>query len=409
MALLVTGIVCSWWAAARHGGDVIFPYMLSHSVIHGEPIYDRQWQLENIPAITGQSRPGEGFFYPAGTGFSTLPLAALSFRNAQFLWLAVLIGGVVLGTRALVRTWGKRESTATWMAIAGLVLLSASIRWGMTDLQGAPLVMGLLCLLVVWIDRDKYGAAFAITTFVLVFKFTVALPFVGLMLLRGRWREIAIAVAIAGLAQVAGFARVGGTAAFSAYTQGLAGLEALGSLNTPDPWDPMSSPRLDWTYLYTGLTGAPDIGKRLSQVTTLLVAIWLSWSAWRLRRRLDRQVTATILLAVTCFGILCVYHHHYDLSVAFVPLMMLAIMHLGGIIQLPTSFWVLVGPVAVIMTLLPIATSQRILLSLGGPTASGYMNIAFPISVTLALIASCLELRRLQTVDCWEKPLLSRF
>jgi hypothetical protein len=407
-ALLVAGIVFSWVASARQGGDVIYPYMLSHSLIHGEPIYDRQWELENIPTITGQRRPGEGFFYPAGTGFSTLPLAMFSFRNAQLLWLAILIGVVVLGTRELTRMGDERERTATWMAIAGLVLLSASIRWGMTPLQGAPLVMGLLCLFVICIDREKYGAAFAITMFVLVFKFTVALPFVGLMLVRGRWREIAVAVVIAGLAQVAGFARVGGAAAFSAYTQGVAGLEALGSINTPDPWDPMSSPRLDWTYLYTGLVGSAEFGKRLSQGTALLVAIWLSWSAWRLRDRRDRHATATILLAITCFGILCVYHHHYDVSSALVPLIMLATMHLNGTIKLPTSFWILIGPLAVMMALLPVATVQGLLQSVGGPTASGYVNIAFPISVTLALIASCLDLRRLQTDSSWQKPLLSR-
>jgi hypothetical protein len=408
-ALLVAGILSGWWASTRQGGDFIYPYMLSHSVLYGEPIYERQWQLENIPAITGQSTPGEGIFYPAGTGFSTLPLAALSFRNAQLLWVAVLIGVVVLGTRGLVRMSGKPEKTATWMAIAGFVLLSASIRWGMTPLQPAPLVMGLLCLFVVCIDKNKYVAASAITTYVLVLKFTVALPFVGLMLVRGRWREIAVAVAIAGLAHVAGFASVGGTAAFSEYTQGVAGLEALGSINTPDPWDPMSSPRLDWTYLYTGLIGAPEIGKRLSQATTVLVAIWLSWSVWRLRDRLDRQATATILLALTCFGILSVYHHHYDVSAALVPLMMLGAMHLGGIIKPSTSFLVLMGPLAAIMALLPVATVQGVLLSVGGPRAVGYMNIAFPISVTLALIASCLDLRRLQTGDCPEKPLFSRF
>jgi hypothetical protein len=397
--LLITGIVSSWWAASRQGGDVIFPYMLSHSLIHGEPIYDRQWQFENIPALTGQQRPGEGFFYPAGTGFASLPLAALSFRDAQLLWLAVLIGGVILGIRALQRMRGRGEKTATWMAIAGLVLLSASMRWGMTDLQAAPLIMGLLCLFVVCIHGERYGAAFAITTFVLVFKFTVALPFVCLMLIRGRWREIASAVAIAALTQLAGFARVGGMAAFNAYTQGLAGLEALGSINTPDPWDPASSPRLDWTYLYTGLIGDPEIGKRLSEVTALLVAIWLSWSAWRLRHHLDRHATATMLLALTCFGVLCIYHHHYDVSTVFVPLMILAALHLDGIVKLPTSFWVLIAPLAAMMVLLPVGTAPRILELVVGPMAKGYMNIAFPISVTLALIASCLDLRRLEVGD----------
>ena len=84
--------------------------MLSHSLLYGEPIYDRDWQLESLPAITGQGRPGEGFFYPAGTGFATLPFVALSYRNAQLLWLAVLIAVVMLGTASLLRVWRETDN-----------------------------------------------------------------------------------------------------------------------------------------------------------------------------------------------------------------------------------------------------------------------------------------------------------
>jgi hypothetical protein len=255
-ALLVVAIASGWWASTRQGGDFIYPYMLSHSLLYGEPIYDRDWQLESLPAITGQERPGEGFFYPAGTGFATLPFVAFSYRKAQLLWLAVLIAVVVLGTASFLRVWREGDKNLPWMAAAGLVLLSASIRWGMTPLQGAPLVMGLLCLFVVSIKKGNYFAASAITTFVLVLKFTVAIPFLAFLLLLGKWRETAGAGAIAALAHMVAFARV------------VAGLEALGSIHTPDPWDVMSSPRADWTYLYKGLIGDPQIGKRLSLATT---------------------------------------------------------------------------------------------------------------------------------------------
>jgi Glycosyltransferase family 87 len=395
-ALLVVAIASGWWASTRQGGDFIYPYMLSHSLLYGEPIYDRDWQLESLPAITGQERPGEGFFYPAGTGFATLPFVAFSYRKAQLLWLAVLIAVVVLGTASFLRVWREGDKNLPWMAAAGLVLLSASIRWGMTPLQGAPLVMGLLCLFVVSIKKGNYFAASAITTFVLVLKFTVAIPFLAFLLLLGKWRETAGAGAIAALAHMVAFARVGGLAAFSAYAQGVAGLEALGSINTPDPWDVMSSPRADWTYLYKGLIGDPQIGKRLSLATTVLVAIWLLWLGWRLRDRLEGQVTATFLLAVTCFGLLCVYHHHYDVSAALVPLMMLGILHLGGN-KLPPSFLLLTAPLVAIVALLPVALMQRLLASLGGPSAVGYMNIFFPASITLALLAGCLHLTRLQS------------
>lgn len=110
-ALLVVAIASGWWASTRQGGDFIYPYMLSHSLLYGEPIYDRDWQLESLPAITGQERPGEGFFYPAGTGFATLPFVAFSYRKAQLLWLAVLIAVVVLGTASFLRVWREGDKT----------------------------------------------------------------------------------------------------------------------------------------------------------------------------------------------------------------------------------------------------------------------------------------------------------
>ena len=135
-ALLVVAIASRWWASTRQGGDFIYPYMLSHSLLYGEPIYDRDWQSESLPTITGQGRPGEGFFYPAGTGFATLPFVALSYRNAQLLWLAVLSAVVVLGTASLLRAWRETDKNAPWMAVAGLVLVSASVRWGHNALTG---------------------------------------------------------------------------------------------------------------------------------------------------------------------------------------------------------------------------------------------------------------------------------
>jgi hypothetical protein len=402
-AFLAVSIASSWWAATREGGkfafDFIFPYLLSHSVLYGEPVYERQWQLEHVPEITGRARPEEGIFYPAGTGFATLPFVALSFHNAERLWLVALIAAVVFGIRTLIRTLDESKKDSSWMVVAGLVLLSSSVRWGITHLQGAPLILGLLCLFVARLDSGKYLQACAITTYVLVFKFTVALPFVGLLLLHQRFREIASATVIAGITHVVGFARTGGLAALRAYTEGVGALEVPGSINTPSPWDPASSPRIDWTYLYTGLIGDPQLAKRLSLLTTALIGSWLLWSMWRLRASLDKRKIACMLLALASLGMLCVYHHHYDLSAVLVPLLMLGALHWAGDFRLPAGFLLLVAPLVAMATLLPLATVQRLLFSLGGPTAVGYMNIAFPTCITLALAASCLLLWQLQTQE----------
>jgi hypothetical protein len=100
--------------------------------------------------------------------------------------------------------------------------------------------------------------------------------------------------------------------------------------------------------------------------------------------------------ALTCLGSLSVYHHHYDISAVLVPLIMLAVLYRNGELELPKSVLILAAPLAAMVTLLPVAMGQRLLTSIGGPAAGGFMNIAFPISITMALIASCLLIRQLR-------------
>ena len=150
VVLLGAGVFLSWWASTRQGGDFIYPYMLSYSLLHGEPIYDRQWQFDNIPAITGQSVPGEGFFYPAGTGFSTLPLALLSFRNAQILWLSYYWRVVLVWVAAHVGPT-LRDGHMDGNRRSGLA--QRSICWGNYTTQRSAVVMG--CLRVCGVYRRR--------------------------------------------------------------------------------------------------------------------------------------------------------------------------------------------------------------------------------------------------------------
>lgn len=93
---------------------------------------------------------------------------------------------------------------------------------------------------------------FSIATFATALKFSIAFQFLGLLILHKRYWILG---ASAGLLNLVGFARVGGLVSFKAYLEGVVSQEALGSVDTPDPWDPQSVPRLDWPYLFYGFSG----------------------------------------------------------------------------------------------------------------------------------------------------------
>ena len=52
--------------------------------------------------------------------------------------------------------------------------------------------------------------------------------------------------------------------AVDAYLAGTSTLEARGGINTPNFWEHVSIPRVDWTYLVTGLTGSLGSAARRS-------------------------------------------------------------------------------------------------------------------------------------------------
>src|SRR5258708_39261954 len=93
--------------------------------------------------------------FPPATGFAMLPLALLPFAQAKILWFVIINLTLVLGIRALVRVAAPSIGPHAWMMIAGIILLSAAIRWGMMLLQGAPFVLGLLCFFVATLHKDR--------------------------------------------------------------------------------------------------------------------------------------------------------------------------------------------------------------------------------------------------------------
>jgi hypothetical protein len=316
----------------------------------------------------------------------TLPLALMPYPLAHALWLALMIGLVAYGVRSLVRLVEPEAPSYQWRIAAGIVLASACVRWGMTPGQGAPLIMGVLCLFVVALQKRQSWLIFALATFATAFKPTLALPFLGLLVLHRQYKALVAAVGLWVACNLIGFVRLGGLTAFHAYQQNIRGLEAIDDINTPDPWRTISVPRLDWIYLLDGVTRHLALARLLTLVLAAGMGTLLIWQMRRFRMPIAVETTAAFLAVLVCLANSVVYHHHYDISLIVAP----GLVWYSRRKRLREPGWAnyLMLPLLLMAAFWPVATMQHLVSRYFGPIGWGLMDLLFPLSVTSAMIGA---------------------
>jgi hypothetical protein len=387
LGLLLLGIASCYWASARLGTDFASYQAMALSIVKGWPIYDFEFHRQLFPKAFGLPGPN-GMFYPPVTGIAVLPLALFDYHVGKLVWFGVMVTVGVLGVRAVVRTARPGSPSYLWVGGAGLVLLCSCVRWGMTSLQGAPLMLGLLCLLVAALHEKRWTAAFLLTLFAVMFKMTMAVPFVGALLLYRRYGAALAAGASSVALNALAFARLGGMTAVHQYRANIAIVERPNDINTADPFDLMSIPRLDWSYLLTGLTGHVSLARALSLALCVSMAAWIAYAALRTGVPKDLRTLAVFLCGFVSLGTVAVYHHQYDAALFVVPFLLLALTQARRK-ESHTGLW-LMFPLALLVTLLPIARVEIFLIQQFGLVSVGYFNMAFPVTVTLTTLGSLL-------------------
>ena len=96
--------------------------------------------------------------------------------------------------------------------------------------------------------------------------------------------------------------------------------------------------------------------------------------------------TALFLPPLVCLGSLCVYHHHYDASLFFVPALLwgLVLARQG----LPRWGAFMSAPLLAIILILPFGFAQNLASKLFGEHGIGLLKLSFPLALTAALVGS---------------------
>jgi hypothetical protein len=226
---------------------------------------------------------------------------------------------------------------------------------------------------------------FLATTAVFACKPTVGLPFALLLVLHRRYKVLFLALTTNVVLNAIAFSRLGGLDAVSDYRAGTATLERRGDINTPNFWEHISIPRIDWTYLVTGLTGSFGLGRALALLAGAASALFLCLACIRMAQPPSLADSCRVALAGTLVGLLVVYHHHYDLAMLIPPLLLAAMLHRE--LGLTWSRWVVwsFAPIAFIMLFVPAARAPKVVGSIVGHRGPGLVNVSFPLATTLAL------------------------
>jgi hypothetical protein len=392
LGLLAAATCASWLAARRDGYDAIYPYLLAYGMRTGAPVYDAAWRAQNVLSLTGQPAPHEGFFYSPSTGLVALPLAWLPFDLAKHVVLLGLVASTVIGVFAVFELARSPASWRTRVAVSALVLCTAASRWCMTFLQTAPVVAGLLAVTLWALHNRRFALAVVISAFAIPLKMTLAVPFIFLLFLYRQYARLALVGLAVLLADLVGFARVGGLAAYEQYRAGLLQLATIGDITSADPWDTTGRPRTDWNYLFASLSLEPARAQEVALVLASIVGVAVAIACLRVRGQPSLALACCVSTVSVCLSLVAVYHHHHDLVLLYVPLLLSALVYPDAKLH---RRWALlsIAPASLMMIGLPIQVVRRALLATFGEGGPAYLNLAFPIAVTLALCGALSTLR----------------
>jgi hypothetical protein len=394
--LLCVGFMLNWRNSQLRGEDFGHLFVISKSILERFDIYNAT--AAELPAVYKDYMNSEhfvpwGIFNLPSSGMALLPLVWLPYEIAKVLYFVVSTAVLLGGTYRVMQLFTAGLQFGTRVLILGAVLCSSGARWGFLYLQAAPLVFGLLGLFLWELDKQRSVRAFAICALVILIKFTLFLPFAGLALIRGRLLLVVAVATTWALANVVGFALVGGIDAVHGYLANMTLFERSDQLNYPDFRAPNSMPRLDWPYLLNALS--PDLprSQTIAMLLTAFFAAWLLWEFYRVHRFSDEPGATVVFLGpLISLSLLCVYHHHYDAIALLGPVLL----YLGRPAD-PRDrhlIFLFVAPVILFVGFWPVEKLQQLVQPFFGEDGARGLKLAGACCVNFAFGVSLVLLHR---------------
>lgn len=187
LAIAALGIAPVASALVNGGGD--FSVFWSAGATAGtstllDPVRHTEWQAAHHVAL-------DFWRYPPAFAFLFVPISWLPIWAGFVVNFAVMLGLVAVSGLLISRVFGLPRSLALLLSFAWTPA-TASVDIG----QNAPLALALALWTIDALRRDRQAEA-GLAVGLLLYKPTLALFLLGLLVLRGRWRALAVAAVVA--------------------------------------------------------------------------------------------------------------------------------------------------------------------------------------------------------------------
>jgi hypothetical protein len=359
-------------AAWRQGLD---PYLPSDPVLLARFGVSQGWGFgpalpHGLPLFALLSEMGNG-----GAGIALWILSFVAFGASMFL---------------LVR-WVGREWTATeaWLFVA--ILAQSRLNQSVAYRGQLGLILLLPMLLAVWLDPRRHpfaaGACLALT----LIKPTLALPLIGLFLVRRAWLALGSGAAITAAASVAAAVPLGVREIFASYAAAVDRWTIHERGEWAGSWHVTS-----WQAIVYDALGAESRASAIVGFFILAVAAGgIAWLAWRSRTRTGEMWTFAALLLFAQFGS---YHRVYD----GVPVFVVAALLWSRVRRWPARTPTAPEVCAALLTVLFLfvlssqAVSERVASALAVVPTGGAVN-----AWVTALLLACVILVGLEDARHW--------
>lgn len=257
---------------------------------------------------------------PLGGLVVLAPIAALPWRIARVVWIALLVISVGATIWALARAAGLGSlgsNDLRTLAFVAACLALAPFQTGLASGNTSILVIAL-CALAIWAARGRRD----ITAAVLFGVACSVKPQLGAFLVlyylvRKRWRLFTVAVATTLALNLIAIVQLHGVSWIQDYLRNAHGVVVGNPIDDFTTVNPARFALINLQVPFFSITGSPSLSNWLAfGVVSLLVCVWIYWVI----RKGELAPEFLCLGAISAVALLPVYHRFYDAALLAVPL-----------------------------------------------------------------------------------------
>jgi Glycosyltransferase family 87 len=257
---------------------------------------------------------------PLGGLVVLAPVAALPWRVARAVWIALLVISVGATIWALARAAGLGSlgsNDPRTLAFIAACLALAPFQTGLASGNTSILVIAL-CALAIWAARSRRDMTAAVLFGVACsVKPQLGAFLVLYYLVRKRWRLFTTAVATTLVLNLIAILQLRGVSWIQDYLRNARGVAVANPIDDFTAINPARFALINLQVPFFSLTGSSSLANWLAfGIVSLLVCVWI----YCVIRKGDRAPEFLCLGAISVVALLPVYHRFYDAALLAVPL-----------------------------------------------------------------------------------------